>query len=80
MNRRLQAFLRPKVLSLTLVFLSLVGILTYAVSRELTVTGKLVAAARPALRPLRPALSPAEEAYIRGCGRSTVTSREAPCA
>jgi hypothetical protein len=66
MNRPLRAFLRPKVLSLTLVFLSLVGILTYAVSRELTAIGRPVAAARPALRPPRPALSPAEEAYIRG--------------
>jgi hypothetical protein len=54
---------RPKMLILGAVFLGLVGILSFAVSRELTSSSQ--PAARPSLRPPRPPLSPAEEQYMR---------------
>ncbi len=54
---------RPKMLILGVVFLGLVGILSFAVSRELTSSSQ--PAARPSLRPPRPPLSPAEEQYMR---------------
>jgi hypothetical protein len=54
--------LSPKIL--VLVSVSLLGVLAFALSRELTTTTRPMAA-RPALRPPRPALSPAEESYIR---------------
>ena len=56
------ARLSPKIL--VLVFVSLLGVLTFALSREVTTTARPLTA-RPALQPPRPALSPAEEAYIR---------------
>jgi len=54
----------PKMLILGIIFLSLAGILTFAVSREVTSTATPVTA-RPSPRPPRAALSPAEEAYMR---------------
>ena len=57
------ARLSPKIL--VLVSVSLLGVLAFALSRELTTTTTRPMAARPALRPPRPALSPAEESYIR---------------
>jgi hypothetical protein len=56
--------LRPRMLTLGVVVLSLVGILAFAVSRETTSPSPLETA-RPSPRPPRPALSPAEEGYIR---------------
>ena len=64
MRRVSGARLSPKILILVLVFVSLLGVLAFSLSRELTTTTRPMAA-RPALRPPRPALSPAEEAYIR---------------
>ena len=55
---------RPKVLILGVVFLGLIGILSFAVSREVTSTSEPVTA-RPSLRPPRPPLSRAEEEYMR---------------
>ena len=72
------ARLSPKILILVLVFVSLLGVLAFALSRELTTTTRPMAA-RPALRPPRPALSPAEEAYIR-LGPIHGVSSEARCA
>jgi hypothetical protein len=54
---------RPKMLILGVVFLGLVGMLSFAVSRELTSSSQ--PAARPSLRPPRPPLSAAEEQYMR---------------
>jgi hypothetical protein len=55
---------RPSPKILVLVSVSLLGVLAFALSRELTTTTRPMAA-RPPLRPPRPALSPAEESYIR---------------
>jgi hypothetical protein len=55
--------LRPKMLILGAVLVSLVGMLTFAVSREVTTSSPRINP-RPSVPP-RPALSPAEESYIR---------------
>jgi hypothetical protein len=56
----------PKVALLGLVLIGLVGILAFAAVREATTTGRLTPpAARPALKPPRPALTAAEEKYAR---------------
>jgi hypothetical protein len=55
---------RRKALILGAVLLALVGILIFAVSREVTSTSALNLS-RPARQPTRPALSPVEERYIR---------------
>jgi hypothetical protein len=55
---------RPKVLIAGVVSLGLVGILGFAVSRELTGISEPVTA-RPPLRPPRPPVSRAEEEYMR---------------
>jgi hypothetical protein len=55
---------RRKALILGAVLLALVGILTFAVSREVTSTSA-PNISRPARQPTRPALSPVEERYIR---------------
>jgi hypothetical protein len=60
----LRFLFRPKMLILVVVLLGLGGILTFAVSRETARISPAVSA-RPSLRPPRPALSPAEEAYLR---------------
>ena len=62
MKRVFGARLSPKIL--VLVIVSLLGVLAFALSSELITTARPMAA-RPALRPPRPALSPAEESYIR---------------
>ena len=53
-----------RMLILGLTSLGLVGVVTFAVSRAVTTT-PTSASARPSTRPPRPALSPAEEAYMR---------------
>jgi hypothetical protein len=62
MKVRSRVRLSPKILALVAV--GLLGILALALSRELTTTDRPVVT-RPASRPPRPALSPAEEAYIK---------------
>ncbi len=62
MKRLSRVRLRPQVL--VVVAVSLLGILTFALSREMTTTERPVAT-RPGARPPRPAFSPAEEAYIK---------------
>ena len=54
----------PKILILGLVSVSVVSIVTFAVSRAVTTTPTAVSS-RPVARPPRPPLTPAEEAYMR---------------
>ena len=54
----------PRIVVLTVVSVSAVSVLTFAVSRAVTTTSTPVTA-RQAARPPRPALTPAEEAYMR---------------
>ena len=60
----LQLWMTPKMAILGLVVLGLVGVLTFATSREVIRTATPVTATPPA-RPTRPALSPVEEAFIQ---------------
>jgi len=62
MKRLSRVRLRPKILAMVAV--GLLGILTFALSRELTITDRPVVTRLPARAP-RPAFSPAEEAYIK---------------
>ena len=54
----------PRIVVLTLVSVSAVSVLTFAVSRAVTTTSTPVTA-KQAARPPRPALTSAEEAYMR---------------
>ncbi len=56
--------LRPKMLILGAVLVSLAGILVFAASREAPTTS-LSTTTQPSARPLRAALTPAEERYIQ---------------
>jgi len=60
----LQRWMTPRLAILGVVSLGLVGVVTFAMSRA--VTGpSTVASPRPSPQPSRPALDPAEEAYMR---------------
>src|SRR5258705_3971813 len=59
-----QLWITPKMLTLGVLAISLVGVLTFATSREVSRTAT-PATVPPSARPTRPALSPAAEAYIQ---------------
>lgn len=61
---RRQFRMPPRIVVLTLASVSAVSVLTFAVSRAVTTTSTSVSA-KSAPRPPRPALTPAEEAYMR---------------
>jgi len=62
----LQLWMTPKMIILGLVVVGLVGVLTFATSREVARTATPVTATvMPPARPTRPALSPVEEAFIQ---------------
>jgi len=58
----------PRIVVLTLVSVGAVSVLTFAVSRAVTTTSTPVTA-KQAARPPRPALTSAEEAYMRAASK-----------
>ena len=72
-------WMTPKTIALAIVVVGLVSVLAFATTREISRTATAPTAPPPSARPARPALSSAEEAFIRTWGRSTATSSEARC-